>query len=118
MSGCLQTHFNETEYMCAEITGGGGRGGISHLCQLVQSDRLLKQAFVLGLESHFTDDGSRVAGKLIYDSRLEGRRGEEITVRADQREEEEELSKRQSRSCDTRTLIPQRFDRRQLQICS
>lgn len=109
--------------MCAEITGGGGRGvegrgGISHLCQLVQSDRLLKQAFVLGLESHFTDDGSRVAGKLIYDSRLEGRRGEEITVRADQREEEEELSKRQSRSCDTRTLMPQRFDRRQLQICS
>lgn len=110
--------------MCAEITGGGGRGvegrgGISHLCQLVQSDRLLKQAFVLGLESHFTDDGSRVAGKLIYDSRLEGRRGEEITVRADQREEEEEeLSKRQSRSCDTRTLMPQRLDLRQLQICS
>lgn len=83
--------------MCAEITGAGGRGGASHLCQLVQSDRLLKQAFVLGLESHFTDDGSRVAGKLIYDSRLEGRRGEEITVRADQREEED-LSKRQSGS--------------------
>lgn len=105
--------------MCAEITGGRreGRGGVSHLCQLVQSDRLLKQAFVLGLESHFTDDGSRVAGKLIYDSRLEGRRGEEITVRADQREEEE-LSERQSRSCDKRTLMPRRFDLRQLQICS
>lgn len=56
----------------------------SNLCQLVQSDRLFKQALVLGLESHFADDGSGVASKLIYNSRLEERRGEDIAVRADE----------------------------------
>lgn len=70
--------------MCAEIMGEEARGG-SDLCQLVESDRLLKQALVLGLEGHFADDGSGVASELIYDSRLEERRGEDIVVRADQR---------------------------------
>lgn len=65
--------------MCRD--NGGKRA--AHLCQLIESDRLLKQAFVLGLESHFTDDGSCVPGKLIYNTRLEerGRAVEEITVR-------------------------------------
>lgn len=52
----------------------------AHLGQLVQFDRLLKQTFVLGLQSHFTDDSSGVPSKLIYDSGLD-RRGWETGVR-------------------------------------
>lgn len=43
----------------------------AHLGQLVEFDRLLKQAFVLRFKSHLTDDRSGVTGKLIYDARLE-----------------------------------------------
>lgn len=53
----------------------------AHLGQLIEFDRLLKQALVLSLKSHFTDDGSGVPGELINDSRLEGGRGEKIRVR-------------------------------------
>lgn len=52
----------------------------AHLGQLVEFDGLLKQALVLGLQSHFTDHVFGVPGELIYDSRLEGG-GEEIRVR-------------------------------------
>ncbi len=57
----------------AEIT----EESCAHFSQLVEFNRLLKQAFVLGLLSHFTDDSSGVPCKLIYDSRLE-RRGERV----------------------------------------
>lgn len=43
----------------------------AHLGQLVESDCFLKQTLVLSLYSHFTDDGSGVTCKFIYDSRLE-----------------------------------------------
>lgn len=46
----------------------------AHFCQLEEADCFLKQAFVLGLKSHFTDDSSGVPGKLIYNSRLDEKR--------------------------------------------
>lgn len=52
----------------------------AHLGQFEEFDRLFKQALVLGLQSHFTDDGSGVPGELIYDSRLQGG-GEKNRVR-------------------------------------
>ncbi len=72
-NSCKQ-HFQDAE-VSAEITGENS----AHFGQFVEFDRLLEQALVLGLLSHFTDDSSGVPSKLIYDSRLE--RGGETRVR-------------------------------------